>query len=234
MGILVDRVVAKYFGTNCWIIAPAKNSECVIVDPGIGSPYLVKDLKDKLETNGLKPVAILVTHGHLDHTFSVLPLQLDCGISQVLIHSRDRDLLVRPERALGPQGLGLLDELKKVIGISDFEEPSGVGALGDRETLSLAGMSLEITATPGHTPGSIVVEVEKEVLVTGDTLFAGSIGRTDLPRGSISDMEESLREKIAPMSAELEILPGHGERSRLGIELKKNPYLLAAMESRLS
>lgn len=206
----------------------------MIVDPGIGSPYLVKDLKDKLETNGLKPVAILVTHGHLDHTFSVLPLQLDCGISQVLIHSRDRDLLVRPERALGPQGLGLLDELKKVIGISDFEEPSGVGALGDRETLSLAGMSLEITATPGHTPGSIVVEVEKEVLVTGDTLFAGSIGRTDLPRGSISDMEESLREKIAPMSAELEILPGHGERSRLGIELKKNPYLLAAMESRLS
>lgn len=233
MGMLIDRVVAKYFATNCWIIAPSRNSECIIVDPGIGSPYIVKELKEKFNEYGLKPVATLITHGHLDHTFSVLPLQQDCGVTSVLMHPKDRDLLSKPERALGAQGLALLDELRSALGFSQFEEPSDVGALNDGEKLVLAGLNLQITSTPGHTPGSIVVSLEDKALITGDTLFAGSIGRTDLPRGSISDMEQSLREKIAPMSPDLEILPGHGERSRLGIELQSNPYLRAAIEGKL-
>lgn len=227
-------MVAKYFGTNCWIIAPSKASECLIVDPGIGSPYLATEIRDKCLESHLKPVAILITHGHLDHTFSILPLQQDCGISEVLIHQRDRDLLTKPERAMGPQGLGLLKELSSSLGLPSFDEPSGIGEVSDGDELSIAGLSVKVTETPGHTPGSIVFTLENEILVTGDTLFAGSIGRTDLPRGSISDMEESLREKIAPMSADLEILPGHGERSRLGTELQRNPYLIAALEGRLS
>lgn len=234
MALFSDRVVAKYFATNCWIIAPGKNSECLIVDPGIGSPYLAEEIREKCAENNLKPVAILVTHGHLDHTFSILPLQEDCGITEILVHEKDRDLLAKPERAMGPQGLGLLKELKAALGVSHFDEPSGISEVKDGEELMIAGLGLKVNETPGHTPGSIVFTIENEILVTGDTLFAGSIGRTDLPRGSISDMEQSLREKIAAMSSELEILPGHGERSRLGIELRTNPYLIAAIEGRLS
>lgn len=181
----------------------------------------------------LKPIAILVTHGHLDHTFSILPLQADCGIDEVIIGSEDRDLLARPERALGPQGLGLLDELKTKLGFSNFVEPNGVREVIDGDTLLIGEMRVMITLTPGHTPGSIIAQIDDELLITGDTLFAGSIGRTDLPRGSISDMEKSLREKIAPMNRELSILPGHGERSHLSIELENNPFLRAAIEGRL-
>ena len=234
LALFSDRVVAKYFATNCWIIAPSRNSECFIVDPGIGSPYLVNEIREKCAENNLKPSAILVTHGHLDHTFSILPLQQDCGISEILIHQKDRDLLAKPERAMGPQGLGLLKELKSALGVTDFDEPSGIAEVNDGDELVIAGLTLKVTETPGHTPGSIVFTIENEMLITGDTLFAGSIGRTDLPRGSISDMERSLREKIAPMPAELEILPGHGERSRLGTELQTNPYLISALQGRLN
>ena len=231
--MIVERVVAKFFGTNCWIIAPSKDSECLIVDPGIGVPNLVPEIKAKLDEYNVKPVAIFITHGHLDHFFSLLPLQDDCGINEVLLHKRDRDLLAKPERGMGPQGLALMEDLAQQFGSPKFNDPEGVREIDDGDSFDVAGMKLIFNSTPGHTPGSMIASVNGEYLVTGDTLFAGAIGRTDLPRGSISDMEVSLREKIFPLPGGLEVLPGHGERTRLEVEQRTNPYLLAALEGRL-
>ena len=99
--------------------------------------------------------------------------------------------------------------------------------------LQLAGLSLRFAHTPGHTPGSVIVTVADQFLISGDLLFAGSIGRTDLPRGSLSDMERSLREKILPLPDELKVLPGHGRTTTIGAERSSNPFLRAAMEGRL-
>lgn len=231
--ILVDRVVAPYFATNCWILSPSKQGECIIIDPGIAEPNLVKAIRDRVAANGLKIVAILITHGHLDHTFSLVPLQEDVGTSKVLVHRADRDLLSKPELAMGPQGIALFRELSLKFGGS-ISEPEGIEEIHKDATIKIAGLSLRILNTPGHTPGSIVAVVNDEILVSGDTLFAGSIGRTDLPRGSISDMQISLREKIATLPGHLEVLPGHGDRTRLEREMTSNPYLIGALEGRLS
>ena len=230
--IRIHRVIAPYFATNCWIFG---NSEyCVLVDPGIGNPYIVSEITKILEQNRIRVGAVLITHGHVDHTFSLVPLVKEIENTEILIHTLDRDLLMHPERALSDSSQGLFRDLKERFPDHKFIEPSGVKSFNSNFSVSIAGMEFEIMNTPGHTPGSIIAKVENQILVTGDTLFAGSIGRTDLPRGSISDMERSLREKIWPMSGDLLLLPGHGDTSRLEWEFETNPYLIAAKEGRLA
>lgn len=235
MNLLVDRVVAQYYQTNCWIIAPGPNSECVIVDPGIAIPTLNPAIKEKLEQHNLKLGAILITHGHLDHTFSLITDRTDFVDIDCYVHQDDRDLLTHPERAMGAQSQELVFQLKKQVNPDlSFAENSRTWSLEDGARLILGEMSFEIKHTPGHTPGSMIAQVNEEVLISGDVLFKGSIGRTDLPRGSMSDMERSLREKIATLPEELRVLPGHGDETTIGTELKSNPFLQAAIEGRLS
>lgn len=235
MNLLVDRVVAQYYQTNCWIIAPGPNSECVIVDPGIAIPTLNPAIKEKLEQHNLKLGAILITHGHLDHTFSLITDRTDFVDIDCYVHQDDRDLLTHPERAMGAQSQELVFQLKQQVNPDlSFAENSRTWSLEDGARLILGEMSFEIKHTPGHTPGSMIAQVNEEVLISGDVLFKGSIGRTDLPRGSMSDMERSLREKIATLPEELRVLPGHGDETTIGTELKSNPFLQAAIEGRLS
>lgn len=235
MNLLVERVVADFYETNCWIIAPRANSECVIVDPGIAIPSLNPAIKAKLSEHNLKLGAVLITHGHLDHTFSLISNIDDFISTDCYVHESDRDLLSFPERAMGPQSQQLVAQLKEKVNPDlSFSEPAQTWSLQDGMKLKLGELSFEIKHTPGHTPGSIVAQVEDELLISGDVLFKGSIGRTDLPRGSISEMELSLREKISTLSEELRVLPGHGDETTIGIELKTNPYLKAAMDGRLA
>lgn len=235
MSLLVDRVVADYYQTNCWIIAPGQNSECVIVDPGIAIPSLNPSIQSKLAQHNLKIGAVIITHGHLDHTFSLISnisdfIEIDC-----YVHEADRDLLSNPERAMGPQSQQLVTQLKQQVNpMLSFQEPRQTWNLQDGTRLNLGEMKFEILHTPGHTPGSIVAKVDEELLISGDVLFRGSIGRTDLPRGSIADMERSLREKISTLPEELRVLPGHGDETNIGLELRTNSYLQAAMDGRLS
>lgn len=225
-GVVVDHLVAKAFATNCWIIGSAESEEAFLVDPGIGDPYLHEALLERCRELALHPVATLITHGHLDHIFSLAPL---CSAAKLpaYIHSQDRDLLAHPERALTPSTRAMIPQ-----GLA-FAEPEDLFELTDGMELEIAGLALRFFHTPGHTPGSVVITVGQEYLISGDVLFAGSIGRTDLPLGSLSDMEVSLREKILPLPDELQVLPGHGRTTTIGAERRNNPFLRAAMEGRL-
>ncbi|NCV74036.1 MAG: MBL fold metallo-hydrolase [Actinobacteria bacterium] len=220
--MLIDRVVADYFETNCWIIAAEPGQECVIVDPGIGNPDLVSQISLKVTKYKLKPVAVLITHGHLDHFFSVLPLTKSTPM-RTFISKEDRFLLENPFGALKSGGES--EQLLRAFGITKFKEPSEIIELQDFSVFELAGLNFESIFAPGHTKGSVVFTVNNEQLISGDVLFAGSIGRTHLPTGSAVDMKRTLKERILTLSDELNVLPGHGEQTTIGIERVRNPYL---------
>jgi glyoxylase-like metal-dependent hydrolase (beta-lactamase superfamily II) len=213
--MLIRSFVAPMFATNCWIIAPEKGSECIIVDPGMTD--ITAEVEMIVAEEGLKPVAVLLTHGHLDHTFSVKPLADGYGIS-AYIHSEDRRFIADPAGIHGPQ---FVDQLS---GMS-FEEPVKVENLKDGSLLEFLGMKIRAIHAPGHTRGSLMFLLNEETLISGDVLFAGSIGRTDLPTGSSSDMRNTLTKKILPLCDEIRVLPGHGGETTIKYERKTNPYL---------
>ena len=213
--MLVDSFAAPMYATNCWIIAPQAGSECVVIDPGM--PDVSATLNDLLAKHSLKPVAIIATHGHLDHTFSIQPIADGYQIP-AYIHSLDRLALAHPEKIHGPEFVATLSSM-------EFAEPADVRELRNGEIVELVGMKFKALHAPGHTAGSLMFEIDDELLVSGDVLFAGSIGRTDLPSGSAKDMEQTLRKKILPLGDHLRVLPGHGEETTIAAEKRSNPYL---------
>jgi glyoxylase-like metal-dependent hydrolase (beta-lactamase superfamily II) len=220
--MLVDRVVAPYFETNCWILATGIGQECIIIDPGIAKPNLVKSIIEKVSEHNLKPVAILITHGHLDHIFSVLPLSNEIPM-RTFITGADRFLLTDPTGAIDKGGVS--EQLIAAFGGDKFKEPSDVIEVEDFSHFEIAGLEIGAIFAPGHTKGSVLYTVDNEQLISGDVLFAGSIGRTDLPTGSASDMRKTLRERILTLPDELNVLPGHGGQTTIAIERVRNPYL---------
>ena len=205
---------AAAFGTNCWVVAPAEGEECVVIDPGIG---VEDDLDTVLREHRLQPVAVLLTHGHLDHTFSVTPV---CGAKGIpaWIHPDDRELLADPIKGLS------LESRTMFGGRLEWTEPSDVQLLDPAVPLQLAGLSFQVDLAPGHTPGSVVFESE-QTLFSGDVLFAGSIGRTDLPGGSWEQMQASLARVILPRPDEMVVHTGHGASTTIGRERRTNPFL---------
>lgn len=213
--MLIRSFVAPMFATNCWIIAAEKGSECIIVDPGMTD--ISADVELIVSEEGFKPVATLLTHGHLDHTFSVKPLADGYGIS-AYIHSEDRRFIADPAGIHGPQ---FADQLSGMT----FAEPLKVENLKDGSLLEFVGLSIRAIHAPGHTRGSLMFMINDEVLISGDVLFAGSIGRTDLPTGSSSDMRNTLSKKVLPLDDAIRVLPGHGDETTIKYERKTNPYL---------
>jgi glyoxylase-like metal-dependent hydrolase (beta-lactamase superfamily II) len=220
--MLVDRVIAPYFETNCWILATGIGQECIIVDPGIDKPNLVKNILKKVSEHNLKPAAILITHGHLDHIFSVLPLSKEIPM-RTFITGADRFLLTDPTGAIDKGGVS--EQLIAAFGGDKFKEPSDVIEVEDFSHFEIAGLEIGAIFAPGHTKGSVLYTVDNQQLISGDVLFAGSIGRTDLPTGSASDMRKTLRERILTLPDELNVLPGHGGQTTIAIERVRNPYL---------
>ena len=200
--------------TNCWVVAPAAGEECVVIDPGYDAEGPLDDL---LEQHRLRPVAVLLTHGHVDHTWSVVPV---CGAKGVpaLMHPADRGMLLDPGVAIGaPPGTPILGRL-------DWAEPDDVRELKDGEVLELAGLSLRVDETPGHTPGSITFLGDGEFF-SGDLLFAGSIGRTDFPGGSFEQIQQSLERVALALPDETVVRPGHGPDTTIGRERVSNPFM---------
>lgn len=203
------------FATNCWVLASEKGSECIIVDPGM--PDISAEIELIISEEGLKPVAALLTHGHLDHTFSIKPLADGYSIP-TYIHSEDRRFVADPAGIHGPQFIEQLSGMK-------FEEPKDLHTLKDASTLELVGMKIKAIHAPGHTKGSLMFLINDEILLSGDVLFAGSIGRTDLPTGSSRDMQQTLRNKVLTLDDSIRVLPGHGQETTIKYERKTNPYL---------
>jgi glyoxylase-like metal-dependent hydrolase (beta-lactamase superfamily II) len=213
--MLIDSFAAPMFATNCWVLATAPGAECVVIDPGM--PDVSEQLRQILERHNLKPVAVIATHGHLDHTFSIQSVADGYEIPSY-IHSEDRAFLSKPEALHGE------DFVKTLSGMS-FSEPKEVRELRNGQEIDLVGLKFKTIHAPGHTRGSLMFEVSDEILISGDVLFAGSIGRTDLPTGSSNDMDGTLRKKVLPLSDHLRVLPGHGPETTMAQEKKSNPYL---------
>jgi glyoxylase-like metal-dependent hydrolase (beta-lactamase superfamily II) len=221
--VLVAGFPADAFGTNCYVVATGPGEQCLVVDPGIG---VLDRLDALLAEHRLHPAAVLLTHGHLDHTFSVAPV---CGARGITayVHPADRELLADPTRGLSTDLTALFG------GRLPYTEPADVAALPDGGALAIAGLSVTVDHAPGHTRGSVLFRLPgagsrfdaDEVCLSGDVLFAGSIGRTDLPGGSLPQMLTSLRDKILPLADDTVVLPGHGPATTIGRERATNPYL---------
>jgi glyoxylase-like metal-dependent hydrolase (beta-lactamase superfamily II) len=222
--VLVTGFPAGAFAANCYVIAPADGEECVIVDPGQDA---LDGIEEILAGHRLKPVAAVATHGHLDHIWSVAPL---CGAKDIpaYIHPDDRVLLSDPGRGF-PLGVG-----QQVFGGLTFTEPDDVRELADGMTLTLAGVEFVVDHAPGHTRGSVTFRLPPGIegagdpagtLLSGDLLFAGSIGRTDLPGGDYQTILASLARVCLPLPDETIVLSGHGPGTTIGSERRNNPFL---------
>ena len=221
--MLVRGFPAQAFDTNCWVVAPTAGADCVVIDPGIG---VEDELDAVLREHDLRPVAVLLTHGHLDHTFSVTPV---CGAKGIpaWIHPGDRDLLRDPMLGLGAGSAQLFG------GRLEWTEPSDVALLDPTVPLELAGLVFTTGFAPGHTPGSVTFRlpagdsegaVGAPVMFAGDLLFRGSIGRTDLPGGSWEQMQHSLARTLE-LPDDTVVHCGHGPSTTIGGERAVNPFL---------
>jgi len=205
--VFVAGFPSAMFATNCYVLATAPGEQCVVVDPGID---VVPQLDALLSEHRLQPVAVLLTHGHIDHTFSVTPV---CG-------ARGR-------------GMGV-STAQMFNGRLEWSEPDDVKLLEDGAPVELAGLEFHVDHAPGHTRGSVMfrlapdAQTPEELLISGDVLFQGSIGRTDLPGGSYEQMLNSLATKILPLDDGTVVLPGHGGSTTIGAERATNPYLAEA------
>jgi hydroxyacylglutathione hydrolase len=213
--VLIAGFPAGSFAANCYLVAPEPGAECLIIDPGEDAGPGISELAAR---HRLKPVAVLLTHGHLDHMWSVAPV---CGARDIpaYIHPGDRALLSDPARGL-PLGPG-----QQLLGGLTFTEPDDVRELTDGTVLSLAGLEITVDHAPGHTAGSVAFRSGTEVMFSGDLLFAGSIGRTDLPGGSFEQLAESIRTRLFPLGDAVRCHPGHGPVTTLGIERRTNPFV---------
>jgi hydroxyacylglutathione hydrolase len=216
--MLIAGFPAGAFQTNCYVVAPAAGEECVIVDPGQDATQGVEEL---LREHRLKPVAVLLTHGHLDHVWSVAPV---CGARDIpaWIHPDDRHLLSDPAAGWSGTSASLFGDLQ-------LSEPDDVRELSDGAVLTLAGLELVVDHTPGHTRGSVSFRLPDDaIMFAGDLLFAGSIGRTDLPGGDYATILRSLAAKCLTLPDDTVVLPGHGPQTTIGRERAANPYLKEA------
>jgi hydroxyacylglutathione hydrolase len=222
--VLVAGFPAGAFQTNCYVVAPDEGGPAVVVDPGQDAE---EPLRKVLAERRLTPVAVLLTHGHLDHMWSVTPV-CDGDDIPAWIHPEDRGMLADPLGSVGPMGA----QLAAMYPGLEFREPRKVETLTDGAEVDLAGVTFTVDHTPGHTRGSVTFttpylgpEDVPAVLFSGDVLFAGSIGRTDLPGGDHPAMLHTLATKILPMRDEIVVLPGHGGQTTIGREKATNPYL---------
>ena len=217
--MIVTGFPAAAFGTNCFVVAPGPGEHAVVVDPGV---EVVEQLDEVLREHRLQPVAVLLTHGHIDHTYSVTPV---CGAKGIpaYIHPGDDRMLADPLVGTSPETAALFG------GRLQWSEPDDIRPLGDGEVLRRAGLEITVDHAPGHTPGSVAFRLPgddvPQVMLSGDLLFAGSIGRTDLPGGDTDEMMRSLARTVLPLDDDVVVLPGHGPETTIGRERATNPFL---------
>ena len=225
---------AAAFATNCYILAPGAGQECVIVDPGIG---VVDTVAAVLAEHRLRPAAVLLTHGHLDHVYSVTPVCRGGGAAYLpaFVHTEDRYRLADPIRLLDP---AIVNAFEQQFGAAaQWTEPDDIRLVEDGDPIEVAGLRFVVRHAPGPTEGSVMFGLDgvpdginpdfglDATMISGDVLFAGSIGRTDLAGGSSAAMTRSLRDVVLPLPDSTLVLPGHGPATTMGRERQVNPHL---------
>ena len=207
MNISIKSMVLGLVGTNCYLITNDETKETVIVDPADQG----EQINQRLIEQGMKPVAVLLTHGHFDHIMGVDAVR-DRWQIPVYLSADEKDLIADPA----------------LNGCSMIGRNVSVKAdhfVSDGQSLVLGAMLFEVISTSGHTAGSVCYYMpQSDVLLSGDTLFEGSVGRTDLPTGSMSRLVRSIREKLMTLKDEVQVLPGHGGATTMGYEKQYNPY----------
>ena len=205
----IDRFVIGPVGTNCYIVRNDDTDECFVTDPAACPPELVGHIRRE----GLNVKAVLLTHGHFDHIMGLDDFLKEFPVP-VYAFSEEKPLL---ESA----------ELNSSLGM--FGRPytfSGAEYVSDGQILHIAGFEIRVMHTPGHTAGGCCYYIPAEnVLISGDTLFRASVGRTDLPTGSMGDLVRSVREKLFVLPEETKVYPGHMEETTIGYEKKYNPFV---------
>ncbi|KAB3537280.1 MBL fold metallo-hydrolase [Alkaliphilus pronyensis] len=205
--MILEKVAAGIYGVNCYIIGDEKTSKAAVIDPGGSSDKILQ----VIEENDLELEYILLTHGHGDHIGGVEKIQEKTGVP-LYIHEADLYILKDKNKnyssSMGANPVELTTE----------------SFIKDNDTLELGELKLKIIHTPGHTPGGVSILVEN-ILFTGDTLFANSIGRSDLEGGNHNQLIKSIKTKLMALDDEITVLPGHGPASRVGIEKLTNPYI---------
>ena len=246
--MLIAGFPAGSFAANCYVVAAGPGEQCLIVDPGQDAEPGIEEI---IQRHRLQPAAVLLTHGHIDHIWSVAPV---CGARNIpaCIHPADRALLSDPASGLWPQAAQAASAL---LGGLTFTEPDDVIELADGATLQLAGVEVVVDHAPGHTPGSVTFRLpgaggsgpeaggtpdagvglraggggsgagDPAVLLSGDLQFAGSIGRTDLPGGDYATILDSLARVCLPLPDETVVLAGHGPQTTIGAERASNRFL---------
>jgi hydroxyacylglutathione hydrolase len=207
----IDRLILGGFETNCYVVRRDESArDCLIVDAGLDA----RDMIEFLKQHQLAPVAVVLTHGHADHIAGLAALQQHYPGITVYLHKSDADLLKDPGA-----------NLSVLAGVSFTTEPADV-LLEDGDTVEEAGLRLKVLHTPGHTPGGICLYSEPDgVVFVGDTLFAGSVGRTDFPGGDMNQLLASIRSKLFTLPDATAVYPGHAMRTTIGREKRTNPFL---------
>lgn len=204
----VEKFVTGIISTNCYLVVNEETKQTVIIDPAACPDYLMGHIKSE----GYQVEAILLTHGHFDHTMGIDGFQKEFPVP-VYVHEAEAETLANP--ALNLSGV-----------YTEGYTFSGSTYVKDGQVLHLAGYEFQVLHTPGHTPGGVCYYVESEqVLFSGDTLFHGSVGRTDFPNSSMSDLVRGIQEKLLSLPDEVKVYPGHMDETSMGYEKSYNPFL---------
>ncbi|MFZ9011964.1 MAG: MBL fold metallo-hydrolase [Anaerohalosphaeraceae bacterium] len=210
--MIIDTLVLGDFQTNCFCVRPNEEvSDCLIIDPGMGAEVLVQMLQEK----GYTPVEILLTHGHADHIGGVESLRQHWPGVRVSIHEDDAGMLTNPA-----------DNLSLMAGVMVQARPAEVLLDSEDRYYEAAGLRFKVLHTPGHTPGGICLYAsDDDILFAGDTLFAGSVGRSDFPGGDHRVLIDMIRQKLLILPETTVVYTGHGAATTIGHEKDSNPFL---------
>ena len=208
----IEYFTFNAFQERCSIISD-NAGRCAIVDPGCGTGSETDSLKDHISSNGLNPVCIMLTHGHFDHVLGVAALSRAYDGIPVYMHPSDKVTLENNTY------------FTKVFGVAT-PEPFLTVDITEGSVIRVGDMAFEVIETPGHTPGGVCfLERNEKVLISGDTLFAGSIGRTDHPGGDYDALMKGIFEKLMVLDGDIRVIPGHGPETSIADERMTNPFL---------
>ena len=230
--VLLTSFPAGPLAANCYIVARGPGAGCAVIDPGMDA---MESLRQVVSEANLTPQAVLITHGHFDHMWNAQDVAAEFGCP-VWIHPADRHLLSDPMAAISGESAAML---RAQFGLSDdveFVEPADVRDAVDGAEIEVDGVKFIVDHVPGHTPGTVFYRMDwtgpepvSQVMFSGDFLFNGSIGRTDLTGGDHGQMQDSLRNRILPLPDDIVVLPGHGAQTSIGRERQINPFLAELM-----